>query len=127
MHHRILLITAFGLLCSSVQAQYANIDGKFRSHSTTLNLIPLDKHSGVIAATTTVVQGACSGTVAGVGRISGDELKFSPYVKTDKNGACIVTVLFDEKRNAAKVTADGCMAQSGASCGWEGDTLKRVK
>ncbi len=127
MYRQIWFLIALGAFCTSASAQYANIDGKFRSPSTTLDLIPLDSESGVIAASTTVVMGACSGTIAGVGKMSGSELKFSPYVKVDKNDACVVRVVFDKKFNAAKISAESCTAHSGASCGWEGDTIKRVK
>ena len=108
-------------------AQYANIEGKFRSPSTTLDIIALDTEKDVIAASTTVVQGACSGSIAGVGKVSGNGLRFSPYVREDKNDKCEVVVVFDKKRNSAKVTAESCMAYHGAACGWEGNTLKRAK
>lgn len=127
MFRKIWFLIALGVFCASASAQYAKIDGKFRSQATTLDLIPLDAESGVIAASTTVVMGACSGTVAGVGKMSGSELRFSPYVKVDKSDACVVKVVFDKKFNTAKISAENCTAHSGASCGWDGDTIKRVK
>lgn len=127
MYRQICSLVAFGLFCSSANAQYANVEGKFRSSSTSLDLIALDTEAGVIAASTTVVMGACSGTVAGVGKISGRELTFSPYVTFEKSDACVIKVAFDKKFNAAKISAVGCTAYSGAACGWEGDTIKRVK
>jgi hypothetical protein len=118
-----LLIAAAG----AAQAQFANIDGRFKSASTTVHLIALDPERGVIAAATSVVQGACSGSIAGIGKMSGDELKFSPYVKTDGKDACVVSLTFAKGRNAATIKTEGCAAYSGAACGWEGDTLKRSK
>ncbi|MTV39140.1 hypothetical protein [Duganella radicis] len=127
MYQRIVFMVTIAVCCTSANAQYANVDGKFRSASVTLDLIPLDSEKGVIAAATTVVQGACSGSIAGIGKVSGNELKFSPYVKEDNSDTCEVTVVFDKKRNSAKISAKSCTAHSGASCGWEGDTMKRAK
>lgn len=116
------------LLLTSVtaNAQYANVDGQFRSPSTSLDLIALDSQAGVIAASTTVVQGSCSGSVSGVGKIVKDVLTFSPFTKIDDDDACVITVTFDEKKNSAKVKGASCMMHSGAACGWEGDTVRRV-
>lgn len=127
MYRQICFLMVLVAFCTSASAQYANVEGKFRSSSTSLDLIALDSETGVIAASTTVVMGACSGTVAGIGKISGKELTFSPYVKIDKNDACVVKVAFDKKFNSAKITAEGCAAYSGTACGWEGDTIKRAK
>lgn len=112
--------------CAAANAQYANVDGRFRSQATSLDLIALDSESGVIAASTTVVQGSCSGTVAGVGKVVKNVLTFSPYSKVDKDDACVITVTFDNKKNTAKVEGSSCAMHSGAACGWEGDTVRRV-
>jgi hypothetical protein len=118
-----------GLICSAniANAQYANIEGKFESKVTSLDLIALDTESGVIAASTTVVQGPCSGTIAGIGKMSGNVLNFSPYVKVTETDSCSISVTFDKKRDAALIKGKGCSAYSGAACGWEGDTVKRIK
>jgi hypothetical protein len=114
--------------CAAANAQYANVEGQFRSPSTTLDLIALDSESGVIAATTTVVQGSCSGSVAGIGKVVKNVLTFSPYVKVDKDDACVMTVTFDKDKNTAKIKGSSCTAYSGAACGWEGaGSLHRVK
>jgi hypothetical protein len=112
---------------TAAHAQYANVDGQFRSQSTSLDLIAFDSKSGVIAASTTVTQGSCSGSVAGIGKVVKNVLTFSPYTKVDKDDACVITVTFDKKMNTAKVHGAGCMSHSGAACGWEGDTVRRVK
>jgi len=112
---------------ATANAQYANVEGRFRSQGTSLDLIALDSESGVIAATTTVVQGSCSGSVAGVGKVDKNVLTFSPYTKVDKDDACVVTVTFDKNKNTAKVHSSSCSVHSGAACGWEGDTVRRVK
>lgn len=127
MYRKICFLLALAASCTSAIAQYANIDGKFLSPSTTLDLIALDSETGVIAAATTVVMGACSGTVTGIGKMSGKELKFSPYVKLDKKDACVVKVVFDQKSSSATISAESCAAYSGASCGWDGETIKRAK
>lgn len=110
----------------TANAQYANVDGQFRSPSTSLDLIALDSQAGVIAASTTVAQGSCSGSVSGVGKIVKDVLTFSPYTKIDNDDASIITVTFDKKKNTAKVEGASCMMHSGAACGWEGDTVRRI-
>lgn len=127
MHRQAFSLAALALFSGGSSAQYANIDGTFQSRVTTLELIPLDPVSGVIAASTTVVLGACSGTVSGIGKMAGDELRFTPYVKLDGKDACAVKVVFDKQRKTAKIVGESCSAYSGASCGWEGDTIKRVK
>lgn len=114
------------LATDAANAQYANVDGRFRSPSTSLDLIVLDSQTGVIAASTTVVQGSCSGSVSGVGKIVKDVLTFSSYTKIDNDDACVITVTFDKKKNTAKVEGASCMMHSGTACGWEGDTVRRV-
>lgn len=121
-------LLSFLLVASApANAQYANIEGRFRSQGTSLDLIALDSELGVIAATTTVAQGSCSGSVSGVGKVVQNVLTFSPYTKVDKDDACVITVTFDKNRNAAKVDGSACSMHSGAACGWEGDTVRRVK
>jgi hypothetical protein len=121
-------LLCFLLLASATAtAQYANVEGRFRSQGTSLDLIALDSELGVIAATSTVVQGSCSGSVAGVGKVIKNVLTFSPYMKVDKDDACVITVTFDKNRNTAKVQGSSCSMHSGAACGWEGDTVHRVK
>lgn len=126
MIKRALLI--FLLLANAAaNAQYADIEGQFRSQATSLDLIVLNSESGAIEATTTVGQGSCSGSVAGVGKVVKNVLTFSPYRKTDKDGACVITVTFDQQKNTAKVEGASCSMHSGAACGWEGDIVRRVK
>jgi hypothetical protein len=108
-------------------AQYANIEGRFKSATTELNLIALDSESGVIAESTSIVVGSCSGSVAGIGKMKGNALIFSPYTKVAADDACVVTVTFDKKRNTAKIVGESCSSYSGSSCGWEGETIKRAK
>jgi hypothetical protein len=121
-------LLSFLLLASATaNAQYANVEGLFRSQATSLDLIALDSESGVIAATTTVVQGSCSGSVAGVGKVVKNVLTFSPYTKVDKDDACVITVTFDKNKNTATAQGSSCSMHSGAACGWEGDTVRRVK
>ena len=126
MKIREILACCFVFLSNCALAEYANVEGRFKSSMTDLNLIALDSESGVIAASTTVGVGPCSGSIAGIGKIKGNTLVFSPYTK-DAGDACVVTVTFDKKRNIAKIVGDSCYMHSGASCGWEGDRIKRVK
>jgi len=123
---RHFLLISLLLASTAASAQYANVEGRFRSQATSLDLIALDSESGVIAASTTVVQGSCSGSVAGVGKVVKNVLTFSPYTKVDKDDACVITVTFDKKKDTAKVEGESCSMHSGAACGWEGDTVRRV-
>lgn len=118
---------SFLLLASATaNAQYANVDGQFRSQMTSLDLIALDSKTGVIAASTTVVQWSCSGSVAGIGKVVKNVLTFSPYNKVDNDDACVITVTFDKNKKTAKVEGASCEMHSGAACGWEGDTVRRA-
>ena len=124
---QLIAICVLGLSSCVAFAQYAKVDGQFRSKNTSLDLIALDSESGVIAASTTVTQGSCSGSVAGVGKVVKNVLQFSPYTKGDRSDTCVIKVTFEKGWNAAKIEADGCMRHSGASCGWEGDVVRRAK
>lgn len=123
---RPFLLSSLLLTSTAASAQYANVEGRFRSQATSLDLIALDSESGIIAASTTVVQGSCSGSVAGVGKVINNVLTFSPYTKVDKDDACVISVTFDKKKRTAKVEGASCSMHSGAACGWEGDTVSRV-
>lgn len=112
---------------TAADARNAHIDGSYRSPTTSLDMIVLDGTKGVIAASTVVAMPGCSGSVAGIGTVAGDELKFSPYVKAAPDDACVITVRFDKRRRMATIRGEGCMNHSGAACGWEGDTVKRVE
>jgi len=123
-----LLCGALLLTCTvAAHAQYANIDGQFRSSSTSLDLIALDTEKGVVAASSSVTQGSCSGTVAGVGTMKGDTLAIRPYRKTEPDDACVIRITFAPNRNSASIKGEGCSSHAGAACGWEGDTVRRVR
>lgn len=92
------LLTVLLLIGTAANPQYANVEGRFRSQATSLDLIALDSETGVIAASTTIAQGSCSGSVAGVGKVVKNALTFSPYTKLDKDDACVITVTFDKKK-----------------------------
>jgi hypothetical protein len=127
MNFKSLAICVALLGIASAQAQYAQVAGTFKSASTTVDLIALDPELGVIAAQATVAIGACSGSVAGVGKISGNRLTFSPYVKVESIDSCVITVVFDKSNNSAQVSEHGCSNYHGSSCGWEGSMVKRAK
>ena len=119
--------TAVFITSLNAHAQFANIEGRFSSKATSLQLIALDSEDGIIAASTTVVSGACSGSVAGIGKMNGDVLRFSPYKKEVGGETCVITVTFDKRRSNARIRGEGCALYSGAACGWEGDSLARTK
>jgi hypothetical protein len=122
-----LIIGMLLFTSAAAHAQYANVEGQFRSPSISLDLIALDSEAGVIAASTTVVQGSCAGSVAGIGKVVKNVLTFSPYVKAEKDDACVMTVTFDKNKDTATIKGTACMAYSGAACGWEGGTVRRAK
>lgn len=59
-------------------AQYAMVPGNFSSSDTKLQVIGLDTENGDVAAAASVVQGACSGTIAGLGKVVNQKLTFTP-------------------------------------------------
>ena len=90
-------------------------------------MIVLDSQKGDIAATTTVVQGACSGTVAGLGKVAGRKMTFTPFTKEENGEACTITVEFDKPFKHGKIKGESCLVYSGAACGWEGGTVTKGK
>ncbi len=119
----ILLLLALPLPST---AQYANVEGDLWSKTVTLRLVTLDAQKGVIAASTTVALGLCTGSIAGIGTMSGEQLSFTPYAKVDSPDQCVVTVSFSDKRRTAHITATGCMAYSGVACGWAESPVVRT-
>lgn len=117
---KILFTLIFMPICSFA---YGGADGVYLSEHTVLQIIVVDANT--VAATTTVVLGACSGSIVGLGKINGKILKFTPREKLKGSETCEVLVEFDAKFQSAKISADFCSAYSGASCGWEGDVLKK--
>lgn len=112
----------------TAQAQYADIEGTFKSDTTSLELINLDSESGVIAASAFVgLPGGCSGTVAGIGKMVGNVLEFKPYKKEEGSEDCTITVKFNKKHNKATIEEGNCGPYHGMGCGWEGQTIWRKK
>lgn len=123
-------ILAFTLLAVSpyALAQYTNVEGSYSAPiGVSLQVIVLDSQKGDVAATTTVVQGACSGTVAGLGKVAGRKMTFTPFTKEENGDACVITVEFDKSFKRARIKGDSCMVYSGAACGWEGATITKAK
>lgn len=102
------------------QAQFARVEGSYSSHDVTVQVFLLDDENGIAAAKTVVTSGACSGSVAGIGRIEGLVLTITPYVKIPGGDACKLTLSFDAAWKKVKISGESCSAYSGASCGWEG-------
>jgi hypothetical protein len=120
-----LALVLLALPLSSL-AQYANVEGVLSSKTVTLRLVALDPEKGVMAASTTVAVGLCTGSIAGIGTIRGEQLSFTPYLKVDSHDQCVVTVSFTDKRKSARITATGCMAYSGVACGWAESLVVRT-
>lgn len=126
MRRFVLAFFVAGLALSSAQAQFMRAEGEFGSKSVELRTLLLDPEKGVVAASATVTEGACSGSIAGIGKMSGKALLIEPYVKVDGGEQCVLQVSFDPKWTRAKITeGKGCAAYHGASCSWEGQEVKR--
>jgi hypothetical protein len=118
-------VAAF-VACSDAAAQFSRAEGTFQAKGLVVQVVLLDPDKGVAAVGTNVSQGACSGSVSGIGHfVSTQKLVFEPYVKEERWGACKVSVEFDRNWRTAKVTEEGCTAYHGASCGWEGQVATK--
>ena len=114
-------------VCSAhASAQFMRAQGAFSSSSAELTTILLDEEKGVLAAAAQVVQGSCSGTLAGIGTIKGKTVRIEPYTKLPGGERCILEITFSPDWKKAKlVEGESCSAYHGVSCGWEGQEVKR--
>lgn len=108
-------------------AQATQAEGRYESKTTDLHVLTLDSEKGVVAASSSIGTEGCAGGVAGLGKVTGHTLVFTPYTKFDATDSCKITVQFDAKFRGAKITEDGCMTYHGAACAWEGQTLVKKK
>lgn len=69
-------------------AQDIRSAGNFSSEVADFRTILLDKRAGIIAASASLVINGCSGSVEGIGKISGNKLKFTPYSKVAGGENC---------------------------------------
>ncbi|WCM94104.1 hypothetical protein M5C99_05070 [Acidovorax sp. NCPPB 2350] len=116
----ILAVLILVSYCSSF-AQFAAVEGVYCSSTSSLQVVLLDGENGVAAASTTVSQPPCSGSVAGIGRIKSRKLEFKPYGKAAGSDLCVITAEWDDKWRGARVTDNGaCNAYHGSSCSWSG-------
>lgn len=123
---RSILTNLFLLASISAHAQYMAAEGVFSSDSLGLQVILLDEEKGIVAAATSIVIGSCSGSISGVGKISGRSLTFAPYKKLEQGETCSITAEFDKTWNRVRVTeGKGCSPYHGASCGWEGQVAAK--
>lgn len=126
MKRSVLVFLFASVTMSSSHAQFMRVEGAFASKSVELKTLILDPEKGVVAASTTVTEGACSGSIAGIGKMNGKTLLIEPYVKAEGGEQCVLQVSFDPKWSRAKVTeGKGCVPYHGAACSWEGQELKR--
>lgn len=78
-------------------AQFSAAEGEYSSTTMHLQVIVLDSEKGIVAAKASIVQGHCSGNVAGLGKVSGRKLTIQPYIKLEGSEGCNLLVEFDEK------------------------------
>lgn len=127
---RFLISVLLFLFLLPAYAQFANADGAFRSQggNVRLQIIVFETDKGTVAASTTVTQGVCAGEVSGIGKIVARRLTFSPYVKEEGGESCVISVDFDSKFQTGRISANqSCRVYHGASCGWEGQVLSKVR
>jgi hypothetical protein len=122
-HEKFLILATLPLIS---HAQYMRTEGNFISKSAELKTIVLDSGKGVIAASAVVTAGACSGTIAGIGKMKGTTLLIEPYVKVEGGERCVLRVNFDSEWTKAKMTeGENCAPYHGVACSWEGQEVKR--
>jgi hypothetical protein len=121
--NKIFYAVALSAASTVAFAQYADIEGDYETGGASLQIIAMDDQVGVMVASASVVAPPCSGGVTGIGTITGDTLRFTPYKKTEGAEACSVTVKFSKNHKKASIDGDGCSAYFGASCGFEGQIV----
>ncbi|MBB3117705.1 hypothetical protein [Pseudoduganella violacea] len=119
------LLPALLFISINAHAQFMQAEAVFSSKSVRLKTLLLDPEKGIVAASATVTQGACSGHIAGIGKINGRTLLLEPYVKAESHEQCVLQVSFDQKWTKGKVEGKNCAAYLGTSCGWEGQEVYR--
>lgn len=118
---RLALLLMWAWCCGVAHAQLARCEGEFLSRQLALRVVLLDPDEGVAAAGVSIAEGACSGSVAGIGVVRNRRLAFSPYVKVPGSESCLVTVEWDAQWRTAKVADNGlCTPYYGASCSLTG-------
>lgn len=126
------LIRLFALMsalsATPVWAQFMRAEGTFTSPGVEATVILLDRSKGIAAASVSVVSGACSGSVSGVGEIRKSVLTFKPYEQIPGGEQCRVEVTFtDRSWDKVSVVGHECAVFSGAACGFEGQEARRRK
>lgn len=125
-------LTLFGM-CFFVSLVHAanltpiQVEGVYKDEIIELRTMVLDNETGIMAASTDVVLPPCSGEIAGLGKLEKNTLRFTPYVKTAGGQQCVISVHFNTTGKSGVITEENCLDYHGASCGWEGATLKKVK
>ncbi|WP_194727029.1 hypothetical protein [Noviherbaspirillum malthae] len=122
----IVIILFLSFVTFNSYAQFSAVEGEYSSATTHLQVIVLDSEKGIVAAKASVVQGSCSGNIAGIGRVLERKIMIEPYIKLEGSEGCNLLVEFDSKWKTATVLEnDYCMGFHGASCGWEGQSVTK--
>lgn len=127
MRNFLLAFMLAGIGMTGAQAEsYLNLDGTFSAPGADLKVIVLDSDKGIVAASSNIVLGACAGEISGLGKIKGKTILIEPYVKEEGGEKCVLRAEFDAAWKRVKlIEGDYCTYYHGASCGWEGQQLKR--
>ena len=122
----LFLVSSVAMAASSLTP--LQIEGDYDNKNLSLRTLVLDWDSQQIAAQTEVSIGPCSGSVAGIGTLVGNTLRFKQYKPAEGGEACVITVKFGASGKTASITeGDGCAAYHGASCGWEGQSINKTR
>lgn len=119
------MVLALAAAAGSGEAQGLRVEGSYAAEGAKLLVVVLDRDSMAVAASSTVVNGACSGRIAGSGSIRNHTLRLIPHGNKDEPGSCVLEVKFSKDGKRATVTGQRCEEFHGAACGWEGQTLLR--
>ena len=127
MKNACLVAIMFGLTSTSANAQVMRAEGDFASRNVFLRTLVLDSEKGVVAVSSAVTLGACSGEITGIGEMKAKSLRIKPYEKLEDGEDCVLQIDFSNDWQSAKLSGKNCSAYHGASCGWEGQEVKRKK
>lgn len=126
---RAALLLALALATSAASAQFnARAQASYRSETLDLQLIWLDDESATAAVSATLSQGSCSGSLAGLGRMSQRRLVIEPYRKLPQGEDCRLVLDFDARWNEVRSSTQGhCAPYAGAACEFAAQTARRQR
>lgn len=123
----ITLLSASVSLAAPPGISPLQIEGDYKGSGLSVRTIVLDLESKQIAVSSGVISGACSGGISGVGTLVSNVLRFKPYKPFEGSENCTMTITFGSKGKTATVEENECSAYHGAACGWEGQSVRKIR